>query len=257
MSFDPILLGNKLKTAIENNETIDALIESDMPSNLDDAYAIQDHIFEGLGKPSCGWKVGLGNKTGMRAFNLPSPAAARMFQDSIYQAGDTITFDPFAPLVVEFEVIYKISKDVSPKDQIQNVMDIVESTHLGFELIQAHLPNWKTQGALNFIAEGIGFAALVTDHAPMAISHADLLKSIAVYCDGELKAEAATGDDGLDPIEMLEFLVGHCQKYGHTLNKGDLVSSGTQTAQFVVPIGDHHIEAKWNGGMMDFKMTSR
>ena len=117
--------------------------------------------------------------------------------------------------------------------------------------------NWKSAGALSFIAEGIGFSALVMDQTPTNISHSDLVASIQLFCNGDHKVSGATGDDGLDPVEMLGFLLEHCGRYGHTLQKGHLVSSGTQTVQFSVPIEKSHITAKWSGGEMGFHIDPK
>ncbi len=257
MTFNPQILGDQFTQSIIDSTSLSALDEEQKPANYEQAYAIQDYVFNQLNRKSSGWKVGLGNKAGMNAFNLPSPAAARMYSDSLYEVGETIAFDPFSKMVVEFEIIYKIKNRISPTTKIENPFDFVESTHLGFELIQPHINDWKTHGAYPFVAEGIGFSALVIDPEPMKISQAELLNSIEIYCDNEVQAKAATGDNGVDPEEMLQFLISHCQDNGHTIQAGDLISSGTQTEQFAVTIEDHKIEAKWNGGATHFTMTAK
>src|SRR5690606_27780363 len=90
----------------------------------------------------------------------------------------------------------------------------------------------KVVGLPSFVADSVGFHALVIGQRVETANIAAIARSLVVLLDGKQIVGAATGDDAIDPVAMLGHLMAHASERGLTLRKGDIVTTGTLSKPF-------------------------
>ena len=78
------LAAELLRTARIENKVIHCIPAAIRPTNLQEAYAVQDRFVEILGRDVGGWFCACTNPAIQRILNLDEPYCARLFKDHIF-----------------------------------------------------------------------------------------------------------------------------------------------------------------------------
>ncbi len=212
-------------------------LRDDLPapgiSTLQEAYGIQDQIFETRTEPgaqAAGWFVAATNASMRTQLGLEEPYAARWRPGRIKEA-------PVSPLVIgplgaalELEVSFEMAADLPPRSDpysTQDVLAAVRTVRPSIEIVITCFADWMNQKPLNVIAEGGSDQWLVVGPAVenwQSLPLHDIPVSLAI--DGR---EAATGSTCLvmdGPVSVLHWLANHATARAGGLRKGQICNTG-------------------------------
>lgn len=217
----------------------------DRPSDLAQAYDIQDRAIAIDGRAVAGWKVG--------KINAPDDArlgsnrlSGPIFVDTVVE----VPPDVFAPMPVfaggfaaaEAEFLLHVApgwNGILPSDDA-GTRALLDDVRLGVEIASSPYPGINADGSLVTISDFGNNAGLVIG-APLADWAAIDLCAIRVktIIDDEVigEATAATMLDG--PYGAVRFLLANLQQRGFDVSGGLWVSTGAVTGVHPVTMGQH------------------
>jgi 2-keto-4-pentenoate hydratase len=241
MTFDPTPAARQLAAAMNTATRIAELAAVGRPSALAEAYAVQERIAADAGKPGgvadevVGWKLGIGSKNAMQKAGLASPVIGRLFGSRVVADGASVALPAGAPAMVEIEIAFRLARDVAPGERLASPLDAVADAHIVSELVVSRLVDRVAAGLPSFVADSVGFHALIVGAKVPAASIARIAASAIVHVDGKETARGLAGDDAIDPVTALGQLMAHAAERGQTLRAGELVTTGTLTRPFDAP----------------------
>jgi 2-keto-4-pentenoate hydratase len=251
-AFDPSISAELLARALNEGTQVTELPGAGRPADLAQGYDVQDRVAAISKDRPAGWKLGLGSTNAMRGANLTRPVIGRVFASRLKRNGETVRLPYSRPILVEIEIAVVLSRDISPSDRVAP-RDCFETAHIVSELVQSRFVDRRVVGLPSFVGDSVGFAALVVGHPVDVGRLPEIVNSIVVSLDGKEASRAATGDDAIDPLEMLEHLMAHARERDITLRKGEVVTTGTLTRPFDIVAANGMVSVRAAGIELDFK----
>ena len=218
---------------------------SDVPQNLEEAYAVQfalqELLVSGGNRSLAGYKVAVSSKP-MQAFvGVDKPIAGALFSTDIHRSPYELEIAEFDKLGIEFELAFEIGDAarvaVAPFDE-NSIREIIIGCRPSFELAQDRRAIYGSFVALGLAADnawcgGVVLGPQITDWQELDLN--DLPASL--YYNDELPQQARTGD--ADPLGSLAWVANHLHEFGRRLEPGQIVITGsTMETRFPEP-GDH------------------
>ena len=239
--FDPVPAARLLANATNTRTQFKELPEANRPRSLAEAYDVQDRMARDAGTPGgladtiAGWKLGFGSANGMKAAGLDRPAVGRVLKSRLYKDGDAVPVPAASKALVEIEIAFTLGRDVTPTDTLSNPLDCVADTHIACELVLSRFIDRTKVGLPSFIADSVGFHALVVGQKLDVKTIETVARTAVVLVDGKETAGSQTGGDTIDAVWSLGQLMAHARERGLTLRKGEIVTTGTITKPFDAP----------------------
>lgn len=253
-AFDPAPSARVLAAAFRDGSLVAELPVSGRPTDLDQGYAVQELVAQTIGDRAAGWKLGLGSANAMRAASLKSPVIGRVFGSRLKRSGETVNLPVNAPIMVEIEVAVVLSRDIAPGDKVE-ARQCIASAHIASELVQSRFTDRKRVGLPSFVADSVGFAALIVGQTIDLAGLPGIVDGISVTVDGVECARGLKGDDAIDPVGMLEALIAHARARGLTLRKDEVVTTGTITKPFDIVNRLAAVVVRAPGVELDYRTT--
>lgn len=228
------------------------------PETLTQGYDSQDQLFAAAAGPRAGWKLGVGSPAGMRAANLSRPLIGQLEAKRCHASGVHIELPAVTPVTVECEVAFVLDRDIPPQAGRVPVSEDIRATCVTFEVVRSRFVDRKAVGWPSFVADNVGFEALVvSDSLGAGIDIpllADLAETTEVYVDGECRARGLSGDAATDPLVSLAHLYAHAAERGQTLKAGDVVTTGAMCQPFDLNGTGHQVSARFFGQTLSFTL---
>jgi 2-keto-4-pentenoate hydratase len=249
--FDPAPAAALLTQAWREGRQLSEIPADIRPRNLSEGYALQDAFIKAYsaqtGDREAGWKLGVGSVAAMQAAGTERPLVGRVLGGHRYDTGATVSILCQAPITVEFEIAFVLGRDIAPGAAPADPMRAVASTHIAFELVLSRFINRRAVGWPSFAGDSVGFEASILGPQidPAAINRG--LGSVAVQANGKEMSGPLTGDDAIDPVQMLRYLFDHACYYGLTLRAGDVVTTGAVAKPFDIQPGAADLSAQFLG----------
>jgi 2-keto-4-pentenoate hydratase len=251
-AFDAAPAAKLIVDAMRSGKRLTELPEACRPRTIPEGYDIQDGIAAEVARSDnaaerpAGWKLGIGSKNAMKGAGVDRPLIGRMFAGRFHPDGAAVAAPAGAKALIEIEIAFTLSRDVSPTETIPDPLAVVAKTNFVSEIVLSRFVDRTKVGLPSFAADSVGFHALVIGREVQPSQIASIARSLKVLLDGKETVMGATGDDAIDPVAMLGALLRHARDRGITLKKGEVVTTGTLSKPFdaVVPC---HIEAKADG----------
>ena len=240
-SFDPAVAAGLLAGATNARTQITELPQAARPRTLAEGYDVQDRMARdagttgGLADAVAGWKLGFGSANGMKAAGLDRPAVGRVLRGRLYQDGDAIPVPAALKALIEIEIAFTLARDVPPSLTLDHPLEAVADTHIACELVLSRFVDRTKVGLPSFVADSVGFHALVIGHKVDVTTIEEVARTAAVSVDGRDTAGAQTGGDIIDAVWSLKQLMAHARARGLTLRRGEIVTTGTITRPFDAP----------------------
>ena len=73
------------------------------------------------------------------------------------------------------------------------------------------------------------------------------MASASVQANGQRMGGGLSGDDAIDPVQMLRHLFDHACYYGLTLRAGDVITTGAVAQAFDIAPGETDLSAQFLG----------
>lgn len=261
MAFDPAPAAALLEKAMAGGPRLAELPAAARPGTIPEGYDIQDRIAaDGLaGNPGAekpaGWKLGLGSTNAMKGASLDRPLIGRVFAGRLHPSGSAIAAPAGATALIEIEVAFTLARDITPAETVARPLDVVAEAQLVSEIVISRFVDRRVVGLPSFAADSVGFHALVIGPKVRPEQIPAIARSVAVTLDGKAAATGLTGDDAIDPLTMLGYLMAHARDRGLTLRKGEIVTTGTLSKPFDAPIPSA-VEARTEAGGVAFRLVA-
>jgi 2-keto-4-pentenoate hydratase len=255
-AFDPSVTAMQLLQSLRNRTLLERLPADTRPTTLEQGYVAQDAFFEAAGGTCGGWKLGAGSPAAMRAANLSRPLVGQLDQARLHGSGAHLQLDPAAPITIECEVGFILERDLPPDPgRTINAADI-RATCVTFEVVRSRFIDRKSVGWPSFVADNVGFEALIVGDTfcsglDEALLH-ELADTVVVDLDGQPRARSLTGEAATDPLNSLKALYAHAAERGVTLRAGDIVSTGAMCEPFDIVGTGHELSVRYFGKVLRF-----
>jgi 2-keto-4-pentenoate hydratase len=226
-----------------SNSLIDRLPLGSNPKNLDDAYAIQERLFELLGREVGGWFCGCTNKDIQDMLGLSEPYYARLFKEDIMNSPARLRQSDYPPIVIETEFTFILGKDLPARSAPYSRADVeqaIASVHPSIEVVAGHLKDWPMQDVFAVIADNGTDGALIYGETLLRDWRSANLSDLEVrlFIKGR-ETQRGRGANVLgDPINALVWLANALSKAGHGLKAGYISNTGTATSIQPISVGD-------------------
>jgi 2-keto-4-pentenoate hydratase len=253
-TFDPSACASVLLQAWRNGEQMTELPPQVRPQSIAQGYDAQDRLFAAAGGVRAGWKLGVGSIAALRSGNPARPLVGQIEKARCYSTGAAISLRGTGQVTIECEIAFVLARDVQPGAAPANVLDVVRSACVTFEVVKSRFVNRRSVGWPSFVADNIGFEALVVGEAIDVAKRHEVDASVQVSLDGAVVAKALTGDDATDPVASLASLLAHAGERGIVLREGDLVSTGAMCKPFDIQGTGHELVASYLGRELKFRV---
>ncbi len=247
--FNPAATANVLLDSWHRGTQLQELPIELRPGSLADGYGAQDELFKAAGGVRAGWKLGVGSPALLRAGNLVRPLVGQLAANRLHRSGAHIRLPSDGAITVECEIAFVLARDIAPMPGREPESDDIRHACVTFELVRSRFVNRRTVGWPSFVADNVGFEALVVGESFSAGLDLALLRkldaSATVSLDGHVKAQALVGEDATDPLRSLASLYAHAAERGVTLLAGDIISTGAMCKPFDVEGRGHVLSASY------------
>lgn len=248
-SFDPAATARLLLAQCRSQNQLEALPPELRPATLQDGYAAQDALFAAAGGVRAGWKLGVGSPAQLRAGQLSRPLIGQLERARLYPSGAQVQVPASGAITVECEIAFVLARDIAPQAGREVEPADIRHACVTFELVRSRFTDRRAVGWPSFVADNVGFEALIISEPFSPGLDADRLREVdasaAVLLDGQVKARAQTGDDVTDPVRSLAALYAHAADRGITLRAGDIVTTGAMCKPFDIDGPGHTLTATY------------
>lgn len=241
MTFDDI--ANRFVTARRSATTLDGY-PGEIPSKLDDSYAIQERAIKLWDRPVIGWKIGRlapEKQAEHGTERLAGPIFAPTFKD--YE-GTAVTLPVFTGgfAAVEAEFVFRVAHDTDPAKteySEEEALRLIDGLFAGVEMAGSPLATINKLGPTVVASDfGNNFGLILSERLAEFDSDStiDTLNADAVQAykarteiDGQVVGEGGLFTMPGGPLKAIAWLAGHLARRGRPLTKGQLISSGATT----------------------------
>ena len=241
----------ELIAARRSGTPIAAISAACRPETADDGYAVQKAVIAGWDGAVGGWKAGATLKAVQDRFGLAEPFLGPIFATTIMQspaAAKAATFDLKPPgangkraVAVEVEFAFRLGRDLAPRAggyTEAEVLDSVDALVPAMEIITPRLDPIPGGAPGQALADcglngGIVLGEPVADWRGIDYpAHATKL-----VVDGKTVVEGTGALVLGHPFKSLVWLVNNVGRLGHTLAKGQILTTGSMTGIYQVEQG--------------------
>ena len=204
------------------------------PQSLDDAYAVQDRLFDLLGMETGGWFLGCTNPDIQSQLGITHPYAARLLSTVLHDSPAVVGVPEGLPIVLEVEFAFRLAHDLPSRNtpySIEEVADAIASVHPAIEIVVSYFEDWTHQPFLDLVADNGTDGALVYGDGLTEWQDMDLNSvSAQLLVDNELVQQGAGTNIDSGPLSMFAWLANHVSKKGLGLKAGQICNTGSCTS---------------------------
>lgn len=231
-----------LLTAEKTKHVIKPLTETYPGITLDDAYHTQLELIRRKvdeGRIIVGKKIGATSKAIQNMFGVNQPDYGHLLDDMMYVEGEVIPLDNFIQPKVEFEIAFKLKKDL--KGPNVTVMDVIEATDYiapAIEIIDSRIADWQIKFE-DTVADNGSSAAAVIGGNPTKLTGVDLTHiGMVAYKNGKIIDSGAGAAVLGSPLRSIAWLANSLGNFDVSLKAGEIVLSGALTKAIEIEAGD-------------------
>lgn len=229
-------------------------IEADLPdalrpTDLADAYAIQEHVVKGLGGDTIGYKCACTSPIAQDALRIDRPVFGQLRSQTTSPSVAELQTSRFVHRVIEAEFGFRLGSDVEPVSgghDHDSIAEHIDAVVPAIEVVDYRYESW-TLGAFQVAADNAihGWwvhGEPVTDWRGLDLGAA----RVTVERNGELVTEGSGANVLGHPLTVMAWLADELPRFGRQLRAGDFVTTGVTTDVFEAEHGDA-IEATFAG----------
>jgi 2-keto-4-pentenoate hydratase len=226
----------------------------DMPSSLDEAYAIQDAAIAAWNRPVIGWKVGRVPPPLVQQFGIDRLAGPIFASRAAQPDGADVEMPVFDKgfAAAEAEFLLRIGQAADPAQAqftLEQAAELIDAVHVGIEVASSPLGAINDLGPVAVVSDFGNNNGLVVGAAiPEWRSSGFEQYAVTTLIDG---AEVGTGRAAAFPdgaLGSVRFLFELMARRGIRLEPGQWISSGAVTGVHVARPGQS-VEARFNSGL--------
>jgi len=223
-------IAGQLISQHKNKKQFSNLLGNLRPVSKEEAYLAQFEFQARSSRgPLGGFKIALASSTQQELCGINSPIAGGIFLKEIFPNNHQIFLDQYHGLGLEFELAFRISKQISPNDlrtKEFNMLSCVADIYPAFELIADRDADYQNLDALTLIADNAWSAGVVLgDPIPNweNISLTDLTSSLYWNSEPIMLAPIINAN----PLTSLAWVTNHLGNMGKIIPKDSIIITGS------------------------------
>lgn len=220
----------------------DGLPQHCQPVTVEEAYAVQDRLFELLDEPTGGWFLGCTNPEIQRQLGLDDPYCARLLESSIHTSPAVIDIPSPLSAVLEVEFAFTLGRDLPPRSapyDEDEVAGAVATVHPAIEVVISYFVDWTNQPITSLVADNGTDGALVYAEGVedwQGVDLSSLATSLSVNGRDMREGRGANVLNG--PLSALMWLANARSRHGDGLHAGQIHNTGSSTSMYFASPGD-------------------
>ncbi len=227
----------------QDGSVMESLPEDLRPMSRGDGYAIQTKLAERSDRPVAGWKIAATSKAGQAHIGVDGPLAGRLHANRVHAGGAEIPFGHNRMSVAEPEFVFRLGKDLPPRQahySVEDVLDAVATLQGGIEFPDSRFASFETAGDAQLIADNAcAHEFVLGDPMPDAWRTRDLAKHDVVIWADDGARHAGIGANVLgDPRAALCWIANELSRERIGLFAGQIITTGTCATPLPVDAGD-------------------
>jgi 2-keto-4-pentenoate hydratase len=220
-----------------------ALPQAIRPATRAQAYAIQACLERRTGSRVFGWKIAATSAAGQAHIGVDGPLAGRLLAEKVLPGGGTALMTGNAMRVAEIEYAFRMGESLPPRTTPYDVGEVVaaaESLHPAVEIPDSRFEDFVHAGAAQLLADNACAHLFVLGEAsPSRWRTIDLAEHQPVGVVSGKPAVVGSGANVLgDPRIALTWLANELSRLGLTLERGQVVTTGTCLYPLDIRAGD-------------------
>ena len=243
---DILSVAEALDNAEKSRQQI-GLISLTYPAmTLDEAYAVQ-HAWvnqkKKAGRKVIGWKIGLTSKAMQYALNISTPDSGVLFDDMLFEDGDSIAADRFIQPRIEAELAFIMKAPLSGEHV--SVSDVLNATAyvvpaleiLDTRIVRSDRASGKSRTIIDTVSDNAANAGIVLGSQLFAPEQVDMRRTGAIVSRNATVEETGLGAGVLNhPARGIAWLANRLSHYGDYIEAGQIVLAGS----FIRPVEARH-----------------
>ena len=231
----------------QSGQVLNALPEACCPLTTEQGYAAQAQLPAVSGRTVVGWKIAATSANGQAHIHVGGPLAGRLLCGQVFNSGATVPSQGNRMRVAEPEFAFAMGQDLPPQSEPytqQQVMAAVAALHPAIEVPDSRLEPFTAAGEAQLLADNACARHFVLGPAAPDLWRTVDLSTYPVHArvdQGERSRYTREGNGGNvlgDPRIALTWLANQLSRLGITLQKGQVVTTGTCMVPLELEPGD-------------------
>ncbi|PUE51419.1 hydratase [Limnohabitans sp. 2KL-17] len=231
----------------QSGQALKQLPEECRPMTVQQGYEAQAQLPNVSGRHVVGWKIAATSSNGQAHINVSGPMAGRLLSGQVFDSGATVPSAGNRMRVAEPEFAFTMGQDLPPRPEpytLQQVMAAVARLHPAIEVPDSRLAPFTQAGEAQLLADNACAHHFVLGPAAPDYWRTLDLSTYAVQARVERGTRLeytreGTGANVLgDPRIALTWLTNQLSSLGITLQKGQVVTTGTCMVPLELAPGD-------------------
>jgi 2-keto-4-pentenoate hydratase len=231
----------------QSGQVLSALPEACRPLSAEQGYAAQAQLPAVSGRTVVGWKIAATSTNGQKHINVSGPLAGRLLSGQVFDSGATVPSQGNRMRVAEPEFAFAMGQDLPPQSAPytpEQVMAAVATLHPAIEVPDSRLEPFTAAGEAQLLADNACARHFVLGPAAPDVWRTVDLSTYPVNArvnQGQQPrySREGTGANVLgDPRIALTWLANQLSSLGITLEKGQVVTTGTCMVPLELEPGD-------------------
>ena len=231
----------------QSGQALKQLPEECRPLTVQQGYEAQAQLPGVSGRHVVGWKIAATSANGQAHINVSGPMAGRLLSGQVFDSGAMVPSAGNRMRVAEPEFAFTMAQDLPPRPEpytLQQVMAAVATLHPAIEVPDSRLAPFTQAGEAQLLADNACAHQFVLGPAAPDSWRTLDLSTYAVQARVERRTRLeytreGTGANVLgDPRIALTWLANQLSSLGITLQKGQVVTTGTCMVPLELEPGD-------------------
>lgn len=201
---------------------------------IDDAYAVQERVANGLDADIGGWKTSAPDPHS-------TPIAAPIYSSLLHRSGTKIPASELFVIGIEGEIAFRMNHDLPPRGRPysrEDLLGAVGEMLPVIEVVDTRMKDGLTQNRHLVLADNQSNGGLVFGPGIAEWRNLDLSRQAAsVTVDGEVKYSGVDGNRAGDVFRLMAWAANHCATRARWIRAGDIITTGTYTGLIFVEPG--------------------
>jgi 2-keto-4-pentenoate hydratase len=242
MTFDATVSARAIATAHEKRERYANLEGPLAPSNMADAYSVQEALVP-LWTPKrgavTGLKIATTTKVMQQLMGIDHPCGGMIYAHTIHHTPARLDRSRFMHVVIECELAVRIGRDLPARAEPYSRDDVaaaITDVMPAFELIEDRNADYKSSKAVSLVADNAWNGGIVLGK-PVPLPTGLLLDKLK----GTLRVNGAATHTGLtdDPLGALAWVANLAVERKRPMTKGMVVITGSVIPTLPIGPADH------------------
>lgn len=231
----------------QSGQVLSALPEACRPLSAEQGYAAQAQLPAVSGRTVVGWKIAATSTNGQKHINVSGPLAGRLLSGQVFDSGATVPSAGNRMRVAEPEFAFAMGQDLPPQSEPytqKQVMAAVASLHPAIEVPDSRLEPFTAAGEAQLLADNACARHFVLGPAAPDVWRTVDLSTYPVHARVDQGQQPRYSREGTganvlgDPRIALTWLANQLSSLGITLEKGQVVTTGTCMVPLELEPGD-------------------